>query len=95
MNEDLFNENDLRHSKIQYVVRHTSSNMFKAGESVFLKSNPEVKLIVFDTSDKEVEVVHANDLACFEHMTFPPECLLQYRYAGLVELNKKYKICIN
>jgi len=87
-----FKEGDLISCEFQYEIRHTDINCFKIGEEVFLKSNPErpMKVCGFSEDNKQV-------LTMFDYYIelFPPECLLQYRYAGLFIVRKKYKICLN
>lgn len=78
------NINDLRLFDIQHQVRHESTDKFKIGERVFLKSNPEVPLIVYRITEKEITVIWNDKLGNTHTWDMPPQCILQYKYAGLV-----------
>jgi hypothetical protein len=90
--EEIFKEKDLVLCDFQYEIRHTDVNYFKIGEEVFLKSNPEISMKVCGFSEDSKQVVVK---LAYEKISFPPECVLQYRYAGLLVWRKKYKICLN
>lgn len=90
--EDCFKEGDLISCDLQYEIRHININCFKIGEEVFLKSNPECTMKVYGFSEDNKQIL---TLFGYDIELFPPECLLQYRYAGLLIGRKKYKICLN
>lgn len=91
-NEATFKESELKLMKYQYAVSHETPLKFKIGEKVFLKSNPEVVLVVVDVTLDSVIVKVKNGV---EEMSFPPQCLLQYKFAGLIEYKRKFQICFN
>lgn len=91
----------------QFWVRHKSKNLFKIGEIVFLKSNPEVPLIVYSLKTTNYSGRYSGELdegvICSwkskdgeqQFYSFPFECILQYKYACFVEYREKYKFCLN
>jgi hypothetical protein len=83
---------------LQYKIKHHSPDCFKEDETVFLVSNPEHPMRVLCTTDNEVFVISDEGLYPCVHATIfplPPECLLQYKYAGIKVYKKKYDICLN
>ena len=98
MNYAAFNEDDLKLTDFQYEIKHTDVNCFKEKEEVFLKSNPEVSMKVFGISKmfNHVLVLVKNTNGGLDQIhSFPPECLLQYKYRALLKWKQKYSICIN
>ena len=91
--ENGFNSDDLFKCSFQYQIRHHLTSNFYLGDNVFLKSNPEVELIVSEIKEKEIICFLKNNVN--EKYDFIPECILQYKYASLLIYNDKYKICIN
>ncbi len=89
-----FNSEELRKSDIQYLIRHTSTSKFKKGEIVFLKSNPEQPIKVEFISEKQVYCSWMSVDGIKQNASFPPQCLLQYLYAGLIVYKGK-PICLN
>lgn len=91
----VFNFNDVRSCDRQYKIRHTDTNEFKIGEQVFLKAYPEFPMIVKDIRNNKIicecEDVYGN----ISLESFPPECILQYKYNCLEVWKKKYDICIS
>lgn len=90
MIERNFNEGDLNLCSWQYEIRHTDVNDFVIGEKVFLKSNPEHPMVVHSIGDKEVICEYMNS-----YNPWSPECILQYKFAGLVIYKNRYKYCLN
>lgn len=95
LNEASFKGSDLVKTEYQFLIRHQTSNNFIIGEKVFLKSNPEVILIVHSTKNNKVLVYwYANTEIQFAE--FPPECVLQYKYRPLLTHSKtSFNICLN
>lgn len=89
-----YRSKDLRLCIEQYTIKHDSVDEFKVGEEVFLKSNPEHVMSVLNLGDDMVGCVWFNNGEVHK-CTFPPECILQYKYAGLITLNKKYIVSLN
>jgi len=89
-----FDFNDLELVDYQYKITHNSTNIFNIGEEVFLKSNPEIKLIVYSINKKEITTIRyiKNEI---DLNSFPPQCLLQYKYRGLLKYKNKFNICLN
>ena len=85
----------LRHCEWQYQIRHEQPNAFDIGECVFLKSNPEWPLIVYTLDDTFVYVVWKDIEDTVHADSFPPQAILQYRYAGLLIWRNSYRICLN
>jgi uncharacterized protein YodC (DUF2158 family) len=80
----------------QYKVRHHSVNDFAVGEMVFLKSNPEVPLIVCGFKYGQVCVTWFDDNGSRSEHYFVPEVILQYRFRGLQESHdERFIISLN
>lgn len=94
MREKIFKAKDLRLCDFQYEVRHTDINNFSEGEKVFLKSNPEHPMTVHSV-DGNITCIWYSTNEELQICSFPPECLLQYKYAGLLTWKKKFSICLN
>jgi len=86
----VFKKEDLKLCDFQYQIIHENVNDFEIGEEVFLKSNPEYSLKVYSFGEKKVVVGEYAPT-----MLFPPQCILQYKYSGLIIWKRKYEICIN
>ena len=92
LNTGAFKAEDLKLCDFQYEIKHNSIDDFKVGEEVFLKSNPETPMKVYGFSeDKKSVLTSMGD----NKYSFPPECLLQYKYAGLLIAKRKHKICLD
>ena len=91
-NKKIFNKNELKLNPFQYFVRHETTLKFQIGDKVFLKSNPEYPLNVYDIDLKYIHCVDDNGVI---HNDFPPETLLHYKDAGLVVFNKEFMISLN
>ena len=87
--------NDLRVCDWQYEICHLETNLFVTGEIVFMKSSAHYPMIVCFIGKKEVSTLWENTSGEMQCESFPPECILQYRYAGLLVWCGKYKICLN
>lgn len=96
-NEKRFKRKDLKLCDYQYQIVHTNTKMFKAGQVVFLKSNPEIEMIVLDVKEKTVTVMFEinEKKKVWGKTDLQPECILQYKYAGLLIVNKKINVCLN
>jgi hypothetical protein len=79
----------------QYTIRWHSVHDFKIGEKVFLKSNPDWPMEVCDIQDNKVLTCWNDIYGHKQCCDFPPECMLQYKFAGLITFKKKYQICLN
>lgn len=88
-------EEDLILCEIQYTIRHTSPHCFKVGKKVFVKSNPEHPTVVYSVNKDTVTISWYNKKNELDTCGFPPECILQYKYAGLVTYKRKHKISLN
>ena len=86
---------DLFKVPLQYSVRHTSIRKFQVGEVVFLKSNPEWRMAVSKIEKELVSVTWKSKDGRVQIAKFPPECILQYKYAGLISWNSEHEISIN
>lgn len=84
MNKGEFNKNDLIKLNEQYSVRHQSTDKFEIGERVFLKSNPEHPLIIYDI-DEDLVYCYFEKTGTHIQEGFKPQTILQYRYAHLKE----------
>ncbi len=87
-------KNDLIICDLQYSVIHKNVSCFKLWEKVFLKSNPEFEMTVCSIGDS-ITVSYVNEKNTIYWTDFPPECLLQYKFAGLVTYNKKHCVSLN
>jgi len=85
-----FNGDELKKLDWQYLISHNSEKCFKIGEWVFLKSNPELPLKISQLKNGQVSC-QINDIVA----VFPPQCLLQYKYAGLFIWKDDKIICLN
>ena len=94
MEENIFNQNNLRLCDWQYTIRHTDTKQFVSGEKVFLKSNPEKIMTVYSIRE-DVVVTSCNRYNEIQLYEFPPECILQYRYAGLKTYKNKIHVSLN
>jgi len=95
MKNHSFNQDDLRHHHTQYKIRNKSIKDFEIGESVFLKSNPELPMIISRFKDDMVVCEWKTKGGESQSSTFNIHTILQYRYAGLVVYNQKYEFCLN
>jgi hypothetical protein len=71
--EQVFNPDDLKLCKYQYKIYHHNIKNFEIGQKVFLKSNPNVELMINYLDENN------NKINC-SGINFPPECILQYEY---------------
>ena len=85
-----FKSDDLKLCDLQYEVVHKSTNCFKIGEKVFLKSNPEIPMKVDSIDYKKVICKYNDNL-----IDFPPECILQYEYSMFLVWKRKFVLCLN
>jgi hypothetical protein len=80
----------------QYEVIHKKPKDFKMGEQVFLKGSPSKPMMVAGLGEKNVVAVWKGEDGKRHAHAFPPQMLLQYRYAGLmVDSTGTYKVCLN
>jgi hypothetical protein len=92
---EIFNQDELSLCKWQYTISHNNPNDFKIGEIVFLKSNPDYELVVCAINENTITVMWNNFGHKTESNEFPPQCILQYKYASLLTYDRKFLICIN
>lgn len=95
MEEGIFRLDDLSKCDYQYLIRHRKTNCFSVGEMVFLKSNPEHSMTIHLLNENDVICTWESMDGQFRIKSFPPECILQYKYRGLVKWKEKFKICLN
>ena len=95
MEEGIFKHNDLILCDWQYTIKHTNVNYFVQGEKVFLKSNPENLMTVHSINKRNITTIWYTILNEMQMCEFPPECILQYKYAGLLTYQKKFYINLN
>ncbi len=88
-------QEDLRLCPWQYTIRHTKASEFIRGEKVFLKSNPEHEMIVHSVNEKNITTIWYSTDKEMQICEFPPECILQYKYAGLKTYKKRLYISLN
>jgi hypothetical protein len=88
-------EDDLEACDWQYTVRHTDVNCFDQGEKVFLKSNPEHQMIVHSVNKGTITTIWHTKSNKAQTYKFYPECILQYKYAGLLTYRKKLCVSLN
>lgn len=96
-NESSYNEGELSPAIWQYQKTFHELQDFYITQIVFLKSNPDVPLIVYDHSydTNEIICVYVVD-KINRFVQFPPECILPYELACLVQTyDGRYKICLN
>jgi len=86
---------ELRLSDYQHEIRHINTKLFSVGEKVFLKSNPECQMTVYSINKNNATVRWHNKKNEIEMCSFPPECILQYKYAGLLIYRKKFYVSLN
>lgn len=97
MGEGIFKPEDLIPCEWQHQIRHRSVDDFLLFEKVFLKSNPEFPIFVYlldDESNKVICIWVDKEMGVTTE-SFSPECLLQYRFAGLMKYRRKFNICLN
>jgi len=84
MEEENFKRGDLQLSDWQYTIIHHSPTNFMCGEKVFLKSNPKYEMIVQYVNKNEITTTTEDLKHKFISCEFSPECILQYKYIGLI-----------
>ena len=95
MEEGTFNTSDLGLCDWQYTIRHHDTLSFVRGQKVFLKSSSALEMVVHDIIGDKIITRWKNVHNCLQYHSFPPECILQYRYAGLVTFRKTFSVCLN
>ena len=97
MNKGKFNKEDLELCDWQYQIIHKFIGNFKIGEYVFLKSNLEFPIKVsFFLKNNEIVCIWKDKVGVSQMDKFLPECLLQYKYSGLlISKDNRFKICLN
>ena len=88
-----FNTKDLIVLEKQYTVIHKESACFKKGEIVFLKSSPNIQMVVAGVGSR-IYCFIKNDLSNTLY-SFSFGIILQYKYAPLVTYKRDFKICLN
>lgn len=96
MNEESFNEDELRKADLQYQITIKSATSFNIGEKVFLKSNPELILVVNRIYEESngVWVEWLSKKGRIDGAMFQPETILPFTFAGLV-IWKNHYMCLN
>ncbi len=95
MKNRVFKRKDLNICDWQYTIRHTNTNSFMCGEKVFLKSNPEHSMIVYSINNNNIITSWYNIYNELQLCEFPPECILQYKYAGFLTYQDRFHINLN
>ena len=97
MKEGIFKQDDLMLCDWQYTIRHTKLKCFEVGEIVFLGCNPEFPMTVHSINNKKnnITTIWYNSNNEIQYYSFPPECILQYRYAGLLTYKGKFCVSLN
>lgn len=90
-----FKKEDLKLCEWQYAIKHNNKNCFKSGEIVFLKSNPKQPMIVNSINDNTITTAWYSLVKGIEVYDFPFECVLQYKYAGLLIYRQKFCMSLN
>jgi DNA-directed RNA polymerase subunit RPC12/RpoP len=93
--EGYFKKEDLRLCDAQYTIRHMDVNCFVCGEKVFLKSNPEHPMTVHSVNKSTITTIWYTKTNEMQLCEFPPECILQYKYAGLITYRQKLCVSLN
>jgi len=93
--EGTFHQDDLNLSDWQYAIRWHNTSEFKIGETVFLKSNPDQPMIICNIGEETITTVWKNNHNFSQTSVFPPECILQYKYASLLIAKRFIHVCIN
>lgn len=79
----------------QYTIKYHDTSSFVRGEQVFLKSNPEHLMIICDITRDKITTTWKTAYGDTQYYEFPPECILQYKYAGLITGIKTFSISLN
>lgn len=95
LRSERYRASDLFRADFQYAVTHKTSLAFREGESVFLKSNPEWPMEVVGVYEEGVMVLNEVSKTEAEFIIMPPQCLLQYKYAGMLVWKRRQLICLN
>jgi hypothetical protein len=95
MKDRIFKQDDFRLSDWQYTIRHTDVQNFVCGERVFLKSNPELTMIVHSVNKKNITTRWYNIYNEIQLEEFPPESILQYKYVALLTYRRKFFLSLN
>lgn len=98
LQENIFSGNELRACDWQYVINLTKVSDFKVGNLVFLKSNPEVPLLItkLNLKSNEITVNWLSNDGIPQFIKFKPHMILPYKYAGLMKYkNFKFIISLN
>lgn len=95
MEDGIFKQENLRLCDWQYTIRHDNVNCFERWEKVFLKSNPEHPMTVHSVNENSVTTIWHTKTNEMQLCEFPPECILQYKYAVLLTYRKKLRVSLN
>ena len=95
MEEGIFNPKDLKLCDVQYTIRWHDVSNFMIGEKVFLISNIEHPMVVYDILDNKIITTWKNIYGDDEFHDFQPECILQYRYASMITIRKTFILNLN
>jgi hypothetical protein len=95
MNSNTFGSSEINLCDWQYTIRHSDTSSFVCGEKVFLKSNPELPMIIHSMEDNQVMTTWKDTSGNKRCHNFKPECVLQYKYAPLMTVRKIFSVCLN
>jgi hypothetical protein len=93
--QESYKPGDLLRADWQYTINHKTTDKFKKGDKVFLKSDPEFTFEVMTVLNDKVIVFHKTHPGGCVITHFPPQCLLQYKYAGLMTGKRIISISLN
>ena len=82
-----FNKNDLKLKDFQYQVSYDTTLNFRIGDTVFLKSSPDVPLKVVGIDSEKIHCKFDNGFIIVK-----PQMILHYKYAGLLSFKRKHII---
>ncbi len=95
MHRRIFPAHELKLSTWQYTIKFTFPYDFHIGQSVFLRSNPNVPLIV-DSIDKEFVICKLKSNSNDELIFCKPQIILPYEFANLMTSScKRFNVNLN
>lgn len=96
MEEGEYDEScELTKADYQYFIRHTKTNCFSLGETVFLTCNPESPMIVHSFNENDIICTWKAKDGELQVASFSPGSILQYKYRCLIVWRDKFNICLN
>ncbi len=79
----------------QYQIRHTKTDAFKIGQTVFITSGAQIEWAVEDVKEKEIIISRFIKKNLKQRISIIPEAILQFKHAALQIYKEKFKICLN